>query len=513
MRFHDHRDDWCSIQYGANEVAFETGAADVLVTTGAATLLEKGVRRGTSPTVFEFVRVDAIREERKQADKVVRLQAAHRGNAGRKVVDSQLRSAQMVQARVRGKTTRRMVEEQRVTGQLPAQQAGRVEVPGGSAPAAKPVRGLCQRLKGKSGRFRGSLSGKRVDFSARTVISPDPNLRVDQVGVPREVAMIMTYPERVTAQNLEKLQRCVVNGAKEWPGANYVEIASGDPGAAEAKLGGFKKSLLYGDRSKISADLRVGDVVERHMEDGDIVLFNRQPSLHKLSIMSHKAKVMPWRTFRFNECVCAPYNADFDGDEMNMHLPQTEEARAEAYSLMNVPRNICTPRNGEPLVAATQDFVTASFVMTQRDVFLTRDMFCAMAAYVGDALERVDVPPPAILKPCALWTGKQLYGVVVRPRLPRRKGAELGAASAEFTPEWPCVSFECPERNYTGGDVETMCPMDGFVLFRRSQLLAGNVAKKTIGPAVWQAGSARQLSHTRMSVMRVFGSSQGCIHG
>ena len=116
----------------------------------------------------------------------------------------------------------------------------------------------------------------------------------------------------------------------------------------------FAKSLAFGDRDRAAESLRIGDIVERHMQDGDVVLFNRQPSLHKLSIMSHQVKVFEWRTFRFNICVCAPYNADFDGDEMNMHLPQTEEARCEADLLMGVHQNISTPRNGEPLVAASQ---------------------------------------------------------------------------------------------------------------------------------------------------------------
>ena len=116
--------------------------------------------------------------------------------------------------------------------------------------------------------------------------------------------MIMTFPEKVNAKNLAKLQRLVVNGAKTWPGANYVEIQGEDADNAKTK-----KSLLYGDRARLSKELRVGDVVERHMEAGDVVLFNRQPSLHKLSIMSHEVKVMPWRTFRFNECVCAPRDA------------------------------------------------------------------------------------------------------------------------------------------------------------------------------------------------------------
>jgi DNA-directed RNA polymerase III subunit RPC1 len=232
------------------------------------------------------------------------------------------------------------------------------EMPGLSKPMGEkqPIRGLCQRLKGKSGRFRGNLSGKRVDFSARTVISPDPNLRIDQVGVPARVAMTMTFPDRVSRYNIEFMRKLVSNGPQTHPGANYI------------RSGSITKSLMYGNRTEHAANLQIGDIVERHMLDNDVVLFNRQPSLHKLSIMAHRVKVMSWRTFRFNECVCAPYNADFDGDEMNMHLPQTEEARAEAALLMAVPQNIVTPRNGEPLIAGTQDFLTASYLITQKDV-------------------------------------------------------------------------------------------------------------------------------------------------
>lgn len=142
-----------------------------------------------------------------------------------------------------------------------------------------------------------------MDFSARTVISPDPNLCVDEVGVPRMVAKIMTYPEPVNSINIEKLRRCVRNGPDVHPGANLIRMKDGE----------FVKSLAFGNREQAAKNLRIGDVVERHMEDGDVVLFNRQPSLHKISIMAHKAKVLEWKTFRFNICVCAPYNADFDG--------------------------------------------------------------------------------------------------------------------------------------------------------------------------------------------------------
>jgi DNA-directed RNA polymerase III subunit RPC1 len=136
----------------------------------------------------------------------------------------------------------------------------------------KPIRGFVQRLKGKQGRFRGNLSGKRVDFSARTVISPDPNLRIDEVAVPERVAKILTYPERVTAHNIHGLKQAVRNGPDVHPGANFVT------------RGEIKKFLRFGNRNAIADGLAIGDIVERHIIDGDIVLFNRQPSLHKVCV-------------------------------------------------------------------------------------------------------------------------------------------------------------------------------------------------------------------------------------
>eukprot|EP00898_Chlorokybus_atmophyticus_P005611 jgi/Chlat1/6050/Chrsp4S06335 len=317
----------------------------------------------------------------------------------------------------------------------------------------KPLRGFVQRLKGKQGRFRGNLSGKRVDFSGRTVISPDPNLRIDQVAVPMQMAQILTYPEMVCAANIEKLRQRVINGMSKWPGANFVVFPDGG-----------KWYLKYGDRKRVASDLKYGDVVERHLEDGDIVLFNRQPSLHKMSIMSHRARVMPWRTLRFNECVCNPYNADFDGDEMNLHVPQTEEARAEAINLMGVKNNLCTPKNGEILVAATQDFLTSSFLLTRKDNFYDRAQFCMLCTYMGDALDPVDLPTPAIVKPVELWTGKQLFSILVRPN----------AKTRVF------LNLELAEKNYSKKG-QHMDPNDGYVCFRNSDLLCGQLGKATLG--------------------------------
>ncbi|KAJ8421662.1 hypothetical protein Cgig2_025584 [Carnegiea gigantea] len=252
---------------------------------------------------------------------------------------------------------------------------------------ARPLHGLVQRLKGKQGRFRGNLSGKRVEFTGRTVISPDPNLKITEVAVPLLMASILTYPEHVNRHNIEKLKQCVRNGPKKYPGAKFVQEPNGD-----------RKDLSFSSRKRIADELKVGDVVHRHLEDGDIVLFNRQPSLHRMSIMCHRARIMPWRTLRFNESVCNPYNADFDGDEMNTHVPQTEEARTEALMLMGVQNNLCTPKNGAILVASTQDFLTSSYQITRRDTFYDRARFSVICSYMGDGMDMIDLPTPALIK-------------------------------------------------------------------------------------------------------------------
>ncbi|GIY43094.1 DNA-directed RNA polymerase III subunit RPC1, partial [Caerostris darwini] len=322
-------------------------------------------------------------------------------------------------------------------------------------------RGIVQRLKGKQGRFRGNLSGKRVEFTGRTVISPDPNLPIDQVGIPVHVAKILTYPEMVTPHNMKKLKKLIMNGGFKHPGANF-HIDRGTK---------TKSDLNYANRRRIATNLKVGDTVERHMLDGDVVLFNRQPSLHKLSIMAHKAKIVPTRTFRFNECVCTPYNADFDGDEMNIHLPQTEEARAEALQLMGVPSNLVTPRNGDPLVAAIQDFITGSFLITQKDTFFTKQqaqqVICSILSN-EDLLMKIDLPPPAFIKPYTLWTGKQIFSLILRPN--KECNIKINLRKA------PKGSSASP---YIGKEI--LCPNDNFVNIRNSQLLSGTMTKATLG--------------------------------
>ncbi|RLI22294.1 DNA-directed RNA polymerase subunit A', partial [Candidatus Bathyarchaeota archaeon] len=258
--------------------------------------------------------------------------------------------------------------------------------------SGRALKTLSQRLKGKEGRFRSNLSGKRVDFSARTVISPDPNLDINEVGVPLSVAMRLTVPEKVTEWNIEEMRKLVVNGPEKYPGALYIIRPDGKRIRLEFVV----------DREKLAEALEPGFVVERHLKNGDVAIFNRQPSLHRMSIMAHYVRVLPYKTFRLHLCVCPPYNADFDGDEMNLHIPQSEEARTEARLLMQVQDQILSPRFGGPIIGAIRDFITAAYLFTRKSNYLTKEEVCRLlvgAGYEGP------LPKPAVKKPIPLWSG------------------------------------------------------------------------------------------------------------
>ncbi len=222
--------------------------------------------------------------------------------------------------------------------------------------SGQPLKTLTARIKSKEGRIRHNLAGKRTNFSARTVISPDPMLELDEVAVPFEIAMKLTVPEKITEWNLEYLRKFVERGPKEYPGSNYI-----------TRPDGRRKKITDETREQLLEELQPGYVVERHLMDGDIALFNRQPSLHRMSMMAHHVKVLPHKTFRLNPAVCAPYNADFDGDEMNLHIPQTEEAMAEAEILAEVQTQLISPRYGLSIIGCIQDAVAGNYLLTKGD--------------------------------------------------------------------------------------------------------------------------------------------------
>ena len=222
--------------------------------------------------------------------------------------------------------------------------------------SGRALKSIKERLVGKTGRVRGNLMGKRVDFSARSVITPDPNISIGQLGVPKKVVMNITYPVTVNKRNKQFLTTLILNGPDKYPGAKILERASGD-----------SISLRYTDRESI--ELMDGDVVHRHLMDGDAVLFNRQPTLHRMSMMSHFVKVLhTGSTFRLNVAVTKPYNADFDGDEMNLHGPQDDESSAELRLLAAVRRQIISPASNKSIIGIFQDSLLGSFRLTRPDI-------------------------------------------------------------------------------------------------------------------------------------------------
>lgn len=282
--------------------------------------------------------------------------------------------------------------------------------------SGRPVKSIRARLKGKEGRLRGNLMGKRVDFSARTVITGDPNLSLDEVGVPRSIARTLTYPETVTPYNISKLHELVKNGPNEHPGAKYV-----------IRSDGTRIDLRHHKRAG-AISLEYGWKVERHIIDGDFIIFNRQPSLHKESMMGHRVRVMPYSTFRLNLSVTSPYNADFDGDEMNLHVPQTEETRAEVKELCMVPLNIVSPQRNGPLMGIVQDTLAGVYKLCRRDVTLTKEQMMNVLLWVPD-WDGV-IPHPAILKPRPRWTGKQLASMFI----PKEVNLHMANDSREDAP-------------------------------------------------------------------------------
>ncbi|MFW9954303.1 MAG: DNA-directed RNA polymerase subunit A', partial [Candidatus Thorarchaeota archaeon] len=342
--------------------------------------------------------------------------------------------------------------------------------------SGRALRTLAQRLKGKEGRFRSNLSGKRVDFSARTVISPDPNLSMNEVGVPEQIATILTIPERVTEWNLEKMKELVIRGPDRHPGCNYL-----------IRSDGRRVDLRFvKDRTIIADTIEPGFIVERHLDNGDMVLFNRQPSLHRMSIMAHEVRVMPYRTFRLALYVCPPYNADFDGDEMNLHVPQSEEARAEARVLMRVQEQILSPRYGGPIIGALQDYISAAFLLTRKSSLYTLNQVNQLTAVTGFAGE---IPEPAIKAPIPLWTGKQIFSL--------------------FIPKGINISFKANVCRKCQVCTLEDCPYDSYVVVRDGELLLGVVDEKAFGAGEPDSLFHRIIKEKGSTAARIFMDSVG----
>jgi DNA-directed RNA polymerase subunit A' len=289
--------------------------------------------------------------------------------------------------------------------------------------SGRALKTLVQRLKGKEGRFRSNLSGKRVNFSARTVISPEPFLSVNEVGVPEKAARELTVPVTVNIFNIESIREVIKRGSgprdefgRFVTGVNYI-----------IRPDGRRIKVTDQNAEENSKRIEVGWIVERQLMEGDIVLFNRQPSLHRMSMMSHTVRILPDQTFRFNLAVCTPYNADFDGDEMNLHIIQKEEARAEARIIMKVQEQIMSPRFGGPIIGGIHDHITSMFLLTHDNPLFSEERTVHMLNY----LDIEDMPEPVIKDGKKYYSGRDIFSLILPKTLNMRFRSKLCAAAKE----------------------------------------------------------------------------------
>jgi len=325
------------------------------------------------------------------------------------------------------------------------------QIPPARHRSGQPLKTITERIKGKEGRIRHNLAGKRVNFSSRTVISPEPFMHLNEIGVPYEIAKVITVAETVNNLNIDRLKQLV--SAKEYPAANYI-----------IRPDGKRKRITPDLQEELTEELTSGYIVERHLQDGDIVLFNRHPSLHKMSLMAHYVKVLPGRTFRLHPAVTAPYNADFDGDEMNIHSPQTEEARAEAKVLLEVNKQLISPKNNTNVLGCIADAITGNYLLSCNE--FTKQDAIQLLVESGASEERLKHN---------FKDGKEVFSALL-PKIDfeNRTKACLGDNCKYYDKK--SENEEC----YRNCRKEN-CPYNAYLKIEKGKLVSGIVDKNTFG--------------------------------
>uniref|UniRef100_A0A8R1HYD6 DNA-directed RNA polymerase subunit n=1 Tax=Caenorhabditis japonica TaxID=281687 RepID=A0A8R1HYD6_CAEJA len=387
--------------------------------------------------------------------------------------DKSAQLKELVANRVRGKTINAQMHDAYLQLQLRANAIFDQDLNKGDRDS---IAGIKQILEKKQGLFRMHMMGKRVNFACRSVITPDPYLDIDEIGIPDIFAKKLTFTEPVNVFNLKEMKGLVRNGPHEHPGANfYVE-----PSGKKTMLGNKpeeKKRRMQIAKTMTAAtteSLRQTPKVLRHMKNGDMIMMNRQPSLHKPSIMGHRARVLTGqRALRMNYAPCKAYNADFDGDEMNGHLVQSHIAQTEVREIANVGSNFLVPKDATPLLGLIQDHVVSGVLLTLRDRFLNKEDFMHLVlASFAQYSKRIEIPPPTILYPKRLWTGKQVVTTIVKNCIPENKplinldGKAKTPLSCWVVPGHQPPPFEMSESH---------------VVFRQGELLVGVLDKAHFG--------------------------------
>ncbi len=295
-------------------------------------------------------------------------------------------------------------------------------VPPAKHRSGRPLRTITQRLKGKKGRFRHNLTGKRVNYAARSTISPDPYLSINEVGVPMEIADELTVPERVNEWNKKRISESVKKTDK------ILTVKRPD---------GIRKRVNDENREEIAKEIDAGYVIERRLKDGDIVLFNRQPSLHRLSMIAHKARIHGEKTLKMNPVICKPYNADFDGDEMNLHVPQTEEGKAEAKELMYAQKHVLSPRYGAPIIILDEDGVTSAYVLTMDQTEFEKEK--AFQYFFEMGLKEFPKPDRG-----SKYSGKLIFSQMLPKDLNLSYKSNMCKTLEKSDPKYECRGEKCP---------------------------------------------------------------------
>uniref|UniRef100_A0A8C9ZH58 DNA-directed RNA polymerase subunit n=1 Tax=Sander lucioperca TaxID=283035 RepID=A0A8C9ZH58_SANLU len=343
--------------------------------------------------------------------------------------------------------------------------------------------GIRQILEKKDGLFRKHMMGKRVDYAARSVICPDMYIGTNEIGIPMVFATKLTYPQPVTPWNVKELRQAVLNGPNVHPGASMVINEDGRrtilSSTSLAQREAVAKQLLTPCPGPHKMPMKI---VNRHIKNGDVMLLNRQPTLHRPSIQAHCARILPGeKVLRLHYANCKAYNADFDGDEMNAHFPQSELARAEAYTLVSTDQQYLVPKDGKPLAGLIQDHMVSGTRMTIRGCFFTRVQYIELV-YRGltDKPGRVKLLPPAILKPQQLWTGKQVVSTLLLNVIPE-KAVPLNLVGKSKIPSKAWI--QVPPRAAPGYRPDSMC--DSQVVIRQGELLVGVLDKAHYGSSAY----------------------------
>ncbi|KAK4337089.1 hypothetical protein RND71_044190 [Anisodus tanguticus] len=326
--------------------------------------------------------------------------------------------------------------------------------------------------------------GKRVNYAARSVISPDPYIMVDEIGFPEIFAKKLTFPEPVNDHNYEELKNLVLNGPDIYPGASSVQMENGTTVRLNPNDGNQREAIAFqvtcNAYSKSNPDLKV-KVVNRHLRTGDILLLNRQPTLHKPSIMAHKARVLPGeKTLRLHYANCKCYNADFDGDEMNAHFPQSFLTRAEGYNIVSVNYQYLVPKDGTPLSGLIQDHIVSATMLTYRGEFFTKsdyqNLVYGAICFIKKPIKFLN---PSIIKPHMLWSGKQVVSTIILNLIPEGKKPPFLNIASKIKPS--ILISQKPREFKAGGKIKPTELCESQVIVRAGELLVGLFDKSNLG--------------------------------